>query len=577
MKKTLRVLLLILLCALICLPTTVAANYEAAAPEATVIQAVYVNPLYKTELPLESIYFYAADTPIAYSNEVFTDIDSLSVYIRAGMVARSDVTFTYICDSDDIYGEIKSAVEKAQTHTGVPREGDYLRSNYLGYMLSGTALGNEYSITLYMYYAANADQERIVDAEIVKLLSSLNLYGKSDYEKVKAVHGWMCENITYDDEHVNDDEYTLQFSAYAALINHTAVCQGYAGLFYRLMLELGVDCRFISGIGNGGPHAWNIVKLGGLYYNVDTTWDAQYYGLEGFDGDYPYFLRCNSNFRNHTRDSVFATSAFNAAYPMGSTDFKVDSHKHVASGELSGYIEPTCTQPGYSGDTLCSVCNEIIEKGKATPAKGHTPASEKINVKESTCAEEGYTGDTLCSVCDEIIEKGEAIPTKEHTPVSEKINVKEATCAEEGYTGDTLCSVCNEIIEKGEATPKKEHTPVSEKINVKEATCAEMGYTGDTLCSVCSEVAEKGENIPALGHHYVDDVCTRCNEPKPDFIPGDLNGDGLVNITDAIELLKYVAKLKNNVVNEAGTDIDGNGTVNINDAIALLKQIAGLK
>ena len=60
------------------------------------------------------------------------------------------------------------------------------------------------------------------------------------------------------------------------------------------------------------------------------------------------------------------------------------------------------------------------------------------------------------------------------------------------------------------------------------------------------------------------------------FTFGDLNGDGNVNITDAIELLKYVAKLDNNVVNTAGVDIDGNGTVNINDAIALLKQIAGL-
>ena len=63
---------------------------------------------------------------------------------------------------------------------------------------------------------------------------------------------------------------------------------------------------------------------------------------------------------------------------------------------------------------------------------------------------------------------------------------------------------------------------------------------------------------------------------SPAFISGDLNGDGLVNITDAIELLKYVAKLENNVVNEAETDIDGNGTVNINDAIYLLKKIAGL-
>ena len=72
-----------------------------------------------------------------------------------------------------------------------------------------------------------------------------------------------------------------------------------------------------------------------------------------------------------------------------------------------------------------------------------------------------------------------------------------------------------------------------------------------------------------------DDDKPDIGEDKP-FIFGDLNGDGTVNITDAIELLKYVAKLDNNVVNIAGTDIDGNGTVNINDAIYLLKKIAGL-
>lgn len=44
------------------------------------------------------------------------------------------------------------------------------------------------------------------------------------------------------------------------MINKTAVCQGYASLFYRLALDAGVDTRVISGEA-GGPHAWNIVKL----------------------------------------------------------------------------------------------------------------------------------------------------------------------------------------------------------------------------------------------------------------------------------------------------------------------------
>ena len=57
-------------------------------------------------------------------------------------------------------------------------------------------------------------------------------------------------------------------------MNKTAVCQGYAGLLYRLCLEMGISCRMITGTGNGGAHAWNIVALDGKYYNADSTWDA---------------------------------------------------------------------------------------------------------------------------------------------------------------------------------------------------------------------------------------------------------------------------------------------------------------
>ena len=63
----------------------------------------------------------------------------------------------------------------------------------------------------------------------------------------------------------------LKYTAYAAMINKTAVCQGYASLLYRLLLECGVDCRVVTGYGNGGRHAWNIVEVDGKYYNVAGT------------------------------------------------------------------------------------------------------------------------------------------------------------------------------------------------------------------------------------------------------------------------------------------------------------------
>jgi len=49
--------------------------------------------------------------------------------------------------------------------------------------------------------------------------------------------------------------------------------------------------------------------------------------------------------------------------------------------------------------------------------KGHG-TTEVVNAKEATCTQEGYTGDTICSVCKTVLEEGEAIPKTEHNFVN---------------------------------------------------------------------------------------------------------------------------------------------------------------
>jgi len=124
----------------------------------------------------------------------------------------------------------------------------------------------------------------------------------------------MCSNITYDYKNLNDPNYTLKFSAYAALINKTSVCQGYATLFYRLALEAGLDARVIAGVAGGGNHAWNIVKINGSYYNLDSTWDA---GRDPYD----YFLKNMDDFSDHDRNADYTASDFVTAYPMSATSY----------------------------------------------------------------------------------------------------------------------------------------------------------------------------------------------------------------------------------------------------------------
>lgn len=59
------------------------------------------------------------------------------------------------------------------------------------------------------------------------------------------------------------------------------------------------------------------------------------------------------------------------------------------------------------------------------------------------------------------------------------------------------------------------------------------------------------------------------------YTPGDINGDGEVDINDAICLLKYVAGWKLDGVVIEALDVNGDGRVNTKDAIQILRYIAG--
>ena len=218
-----------------------------------------------------------------------------------------------------VYNEIK---ELARAHTGVPYEGDYIEWHLKS---SGATMGNTSTYAAFDFhikYYTTAEQEAQVASTIDSVLKSLDLEGKSDYEKFIAIYNFITKNTKYDNANLNNASYTLKYSAYAALINHTAVCQGYANLLYRMLLQAGIDNRMITGKGNGGPHAWNIVKLGDKYYNVDSTWDSKDAEVK-FRGEvieYHYFmdyrLKSEADFPKHTRDAKFTTEEFNTAYPM---------------------------------------------------------------------------------------------------------------------------------------------------------------------------------------------------------------------------------------------------------------------
>ena len=161
--------------------------------------------------------------------------------------------------------------------------------------------------------------------------------------------------------------------------------------------------------------------------------------------------------------------------------------------EVRNAKEPTCTEPGYTGDTYCKDCGEKISTGTPIPANGHSWNEGKITTAP-TCENAGVKTYT-CTVCNAT--KTEAIDATGHTPV--KVAEQPATCTEAGHTAGTKCSVCDAILSGMEEIPATGHKP--EVRNKVEATLTRPGYTGDTYCSVCDKLLKQGTVIPKTGAH----------------------------------------------------------------------------
>jgi transglutaminase-like putative cysteine protease len=99
----------------------------------------------------------------------------------------------------------------------------------------------------------------------------------TDYDKALAVHDWIVENIDYD---AGMSEGSGENGVAGALIGRSTMCQGYAEAFGLLMRCISdADVRIEVGSGKSSlnttwvNHAWNLVNMDGVWYQVDATFD----------------------------------------------------------------------------------------------------------------------------------------------------------------------------------------------------------------------------------------------------------------------------------------------------------------
>ena len=354
------------------------------------------------------------------------------------------------------------------------------------------------NIVFICQYYATDEQNTELCKQVDEVLSSLDITdNSSEYEVICAIYDYICSNVTYDYENLDNDDYKLKYTAYAAMVNKTAVCNGYAMLASRMLTQAGISCCFVTGTNlKGCPHAWNIVGIDGVYYYVDTTWDA---GKK--PENYAYFLRGESDFTGHIFDDEYTTDEFKSLYPMAETRY-IECPEH-SFGDWTVESAATCTENGIKTRT-CTNCGRL--ERQEIPALGHDYA-EWVVTTEPTCTETGVeTGTCIrCGATETRTVKALGHDLVHHDAMA-------PSCTEIGWEAYDTCTRCDYTTYK--EIPALGHD-YAEWVVTTEPTCTEPGVeTG--ICTRCGETVIRV--IEALGHEYKNGVCTRCGDKNEDYV-----------------------------------------------------------
>ena len=237
-------------------------------------------------------------------------------------------------------------------------------------------------------------------------------------------------------------------------------------------------------------------------------------------------------------------------------------------------------------DSISDATGELFDiKFKTKSVCGETEIRTSLEGRPANCAK--YQSSSKNA---HVTFVGESVTFSVHNIVSDG-EVTVPTCLEEGYT-TFRCSACDEYV-KGNIVSALGHDLIHHE--AKAPTCTEIGWDAYDTCARCkyTTYVEK----PALGHTYGESTvvkpgykqegytshtCEVCGyEEKYDIIPaltyvlGDVNGDGEVDISDAMKMFYHIAK-KEFLSDEQllACDIDGNGTVDVADVMRVFYFVA---
>lgn len=162
----------------------------------------------------------------------------------------------------------------------------------------------EYAYTPEETEQLKAQMQPVIDDYLEQLAEC-----ESDYEKTELLYRRLISEVDYDLKADNNQNILSVF------LGKSTVCQGYASAAQYLLQQSGIQNAIVTGVAQGEPHAWNLVKLDGEYYYLDVTWGNTGYNAAHSRGE-KAGAGVNYSYLNLTTDELFTSHEPNVSFPV---------------------------------------------------------------------------------------------------------------------------------------------------------------------------------------------------------------------------------------------------------------------
>ena len=270
-----------------------------------------------------------ADVKTDYAYETLTDDYVKELYMR---IAKS---------VDTVYAPNITTTGSLSDYQITQAVEAYKNDHPETFWLKGSSLFVPYGDTTSVKLDYTVQNDKLIAAKKkfnIAVASVLkNLPSGNDFEREEYINNYIIDNCKYDDAAAeNDDVQGNENDAYGALVDGKAVCEGYARAFQLLCNKANIDSVLLSGTADSDNHAWNGVKIGGDWYQIDVTWD-----------DVDDFIYDSHEYFNLTDSLMYEDHTLSPKYS------EIDAESFLNLESWCNFYVPKCTAEKYNYHNYC--------------------------------------------------------------------------------------------------------------------------------------------------------------------------------------------------------------------------------